>query len=176
MKKYLFRKYDSSLSSFFAREKRRIVHAIGSAGKVEHVGSTAVPGLGGKGILDICVGVPKGKISSTKRKLERGGYTYRQKASVPGRIFFRCDCIFAKKKKRVHLHLVVINRKDWNEMIFFRDYLRTNPMAQKKYIDIKRRAVKIACGDGAVYMEQKEAFIVSISKKSRNKKKPRKIG
>lgn len=61
MREYVFRKYIPEYRAFYASEKKKIIKALGPTTKIEHVGSTAVPDLGGKGILDIVVGIPKSK-------------------------------------------------------------------------------------------------------------------
>ena len=70
MKKYIFRKYTPKYLKLFSSEKKRIIKALGSTVKIEQVGSTAIASLGGKGIVDIIVGVSKVKLQETKRKLE----------------------------------------------------------------------------------------------------------
>src|SRR3989344_5634917 len=78
MKKYVFRKYTQKYLEFFSLEKKRIVNALGFTVKIEHVGSTVIAGLGGKGIVDIVVGVSKAKLQEAKKKLEKAGYEFRE--------------------------------------------------------------------------------------------------
>jgi len=59
MQKYVFRKYNPEYRAFFTSEGKKITKALGLTAKIEHVGSTFIPDLGGKGILDIVVGVSK---------------------------------------------------------------------------------------------------------------------
>jgi len=76
LRKYVFRPYSQCFSRLFKLEKKRVKNILGDGARIEHVGSTAVPRLRGKGILDIIVSVGKRDIKSTKRKLERNGYTF----------------------------------------------------------------------------------------------------
>ena len=62
---------NSEYQNFFVLEKKKIAKTLGLTAKIEHIGSTAIPGLGGKGILDIAVGVLKSKIVESKKKLEK---------------------------------------------------------------------------------------------------------
>jgi GrpB-like predicted nucleotidyltransferase (UPF0157 family) len=165
MLKYVFRKYDPAYRAFFTSEKKKIAKALGSIAKIEHVGSTAIPRLGGKGILDIVVGVSKSKIAEAKKKLERAGYEFREKASYPERLFFRIDYPYKNRKRRVHIHLTRFNGRDWKEMIGFRDYLLQHPEVVEQYVKIKKEGVKKAHGDGEKYREHKEKFIENILKK-----------
>jgi GrpB-like predicted nucleotidyltransferase (UPF0157 family) len=162
MNKYVFKKYNSKYSNYFRYEKKKILAILGSRAKVEHVGSTAIRGLGGKGIVDILVGVQQGNVHKAKNKLVNALYEYRSVASVPGRIFFRKDYIYGRKVRRVHIHLVKINGKEWNQVVSFRDYLLKHPEQIKKYAAIKKQAVKTAKGDGKIYRELKNSFIQSI--------------
>jgi len=165
MQKYVFRKYNPEYQAFFTSEKKKIAKDLGSTAKIEHVGSTAIPGLGGKGILDIVVGVSKSKFGEAKKKLEKAGYEFREKASYPERLFFRIDYPYKNIKRRIHIHLTNFNGQDWKEIIDFRDYLLKHPDAVEQYIKIKKEGVKKALGDGEKYRKHKERFIRNILKK-----------
>ena len=165
MKKYVFRKYNPEYRAFFTAEKKKIVKALGSSAKIEHVGSTAIPNLGGKGILDIIVGVSKSKFAEAKKKLEKAGYEFREKASYPERLFFRIDYPYKNIKRRIHIHLTKFNGQDWKEIIGFRNYLLKYPDAVEQYVKIKKEGVKKALGDGEKYRKHKEKFIENILKK-----------
>ena len=162
MQKYIFREYNPEYRDFFISEKRKILNILGTKIKIEHVGSTAVLGLGGKGILDIVVSVPKSKFAKSKEKLEKGGYEFKEKASYPERLFFRIDYPYKKRKRRVHVHLTVFNSRDWKGMIGFRNYLLKHSNAVRRYTEIKKEAVRKAHGNGKKYRQYKENFIENI--------------
>jgi len=164
MQKYAFREYNPEYLAFFTSEKKKIVIALGSTAKIEHIGSTAIPELGGKGILDIVIGIPESKFGESKKKLEEAGYEFREKASYPEKLFFRIDSPYKNRKRRVHVHLTKFNGQDWKEMIGFRDYLLKHPEAVEQYILIKKEGVKKALGDGGIYIKHKEGFIENIVK------------
>lgn len=162
MQKYVFRKYNPEYRAFFTSEKKKIAKALGSTTKIKHVGSTSISELGGKGILDITVGVSKSKMVESKKKLEKAGYEFREKASYPKRLFFRVDYPYKNRKRRIHIHLTKFNSQDWKEIIGFRDYLLKHPGAVEQYVKIKKEGVKKALGDGEKYRKQKEKFIKNI--------------
>lgn len=166
MQKYIFRKYSSEYRVFFTLERKKIATALGSTEKIEHIGSTAIHGLGGKGILDIVVGVSKSKIVEAKKKLEKAGYKFCEKASYPERLFFRIDYPYKNRKRRIHIHLTKFNSQDWKEIISFRDYLLKHPEAVEQYVKIKKEGVKKALGDGEKYGKFKEKFIEDILRKA----------
>ncbi|MBU1178070.1 GrpB family protein [Patescibacteria group bacterium] len=163
--KYVFRKYTPLYQKYFAQERKLLKDVLGESANIEHVGSTAVPGLGGKEIVDILLGVSRSGIETAKTKLEKADYEFRPQASTPERLFFRRDYVAGQQKRRVHLHLVERVGSEWQQFIFFRDYLRENPIAVEEYIKIKKEAVKMAGGDGKKYREHKEEFIVNVLQK-----------
>jgi len=165
MQKYIFRKYNPEYLLFFASEKKKMTKIFGSTAKIEHVGSTAVPYLGGKGILDILIGISKSKFTESKKKLEKAGYEFRKKASHPERLFFRIDYPYKNIKRRIHIHLTELNGQNWKEIICFRDYLLKHPKAIEQYVKIKKEGVKKAFGDGEKYRKHKKKFIENILKK-----------
>lgn len=169
MKKYVFRKYNPEYRTFFKLEKERLRKVLPASAKIEHVGSTAISDLGGKGILDILIGVSKNKIQGTEIKLRKTGYEFREKAGAPERLFFEKDYGYKNGKRRVHIHLVRINSKNLKEVLLFRDYLKTHPEAVKEYIIIKKEAVKKARGNGEIYRKHKEKFIKNILEKAKKK-------
>jgi GrpB-like predicted nucleotidyltransferase (UPF0157 family) len=122
--------YDEAWPSLFVEERVRIERALGSwVEAIEHVGSTAVPGLTAKPILDIMVGVSS--LRDAKRcigPLEQLGYEYRGEAGVPGRLFFRKG-----NPKTHHLHVTEIGSEFWERHPVFRDYLRAHPETARNY-------------------------------------------
>jgi len=163
MKKYVFRKYDSKYRRFFSTEKGKIQKIVGSKPLIEHVGSTSIPKLGGKGILDILLAVPKNIISNTSKKLQKAGYEFRGVASTNSRLFFRRDYKTSNGSRRVHIHLTFTGSKDQKEMIAFRNYLTSHTNIAKEYEKIKINAVKFSKGKGELYKKHKEKFILDIN-------------
>lgn len=164
MQKYVFRKYNPDYRAFFAGEKKKIRRILGSPAKIEHVGSTAVSGLGGKPLVDILVGVPN--IQKAKEKLESRGYNFGEKFSTKERLVFGYDYPYKNRKRRVHLHVTKSSSRDWNEIMHFRDYLREHPEACEEYAKIKKEAIKKARGEGEIYRNHKKKFIKSILRKA----------
>lgn len=166
MKKYIFRKYSKLYPKYFKQEKNRLVKVLGKLVKIEHVGSTAVPSLGGKGILDLVVGVGVKEIKKYQNKLIKLGYEFCPDAGDKNRLFFKRDVKRLGKIRRIHLHLTKHQSQNWREMIDFRNFMLGNKSALEQYIKIKKQAVVVAKGDGEKYRKYKEKFIQSILKKS----------
>lgn len=133
----------------------------------EHVGSTAVPGLGGKGIIDICIAVDKSKLQEISSRVQQRGYEFKPKASFEHRLFHQIDLPDEKGgARRYHIHVIDINSSNYKEMIAFRDYLRTHPEDMKKYDEIKKEAAQKATEDKETYMAIKQPVIDEILTKA----------
>ena len=166
MEKYKFRPYNKDYPKLYERELRKLRNILPKNFLIEHVGSTAVLGLRGKGLIDILIAVPKSKINSTKRLLEKSNYEFRPNAGDKHRLFFRRDYISNNKTRRVHVHLTRYLSKPWCEMIAVRDYLRLNKKEAFRYEVVKRKAVKVAKGEGEIYRKYKSKYLASLSKKA----------
>lgn len=167
--KYTFHSYSSKHGGDFNKEKRMLVKILGKSVKIEHIGSTAVPRLGGKGIIDVAIGAEKKNISRIKQLLRQVGYEIREKASTPQRFFFRRVYSYSSGKQWIHVHLTLIGEKDWKEMIGFRDYLLKHPETAKDYVNVKKKALQKAQGKGEIYRKYKETFIKDILRKAKGK-------
>jgi GrpB-like predicted nucleotidyltransferase (UPF0157 family) len=172
VQKYSFKRYRKEYGVFFSEERLRLKKVLGTSAAIQHVGSTAIPGLGGKGILDIAIGIALDKIATSKEELLGGGYEFREKASTKERLFFRRDYPYGHSSRRVHIHLTKYGGRDWVEMIGFRDYLLQHPESVREYASVKKEASLIAHGDGEAYRELKESFIKgTLAKAERRFKK-----
>lgn len=154
MPKYIFKPYLPVFSKLFVNEKKRIISAIdlSEAPIVEHVGSTAVPNLGGKGIIDISINADKKDFDYVARTLRSLGYEYRPDWSTNDRWYFKTELPDEiEGMRRYHVHLITKDSNEWDNFIKFRDYLRKHPEAVKEYSELKKNAVEDAHGDGEKY-------------------------
>ena len=125
----------------FLDERKRIAEALGPVAKgVEHYGSTAVPGMRAKPILDILIGVnPFADWEKCKVPLEGLGYDYAANAGVPGHHIFGRG---RDSTERTHLaHVVEFLGESWRANLALRDALRRDPHLRARYIEVKERAV-----------------------------------
>jgi len=162
MQKYKFRKYNPKYLKYFQQEKEKLIQILGPKIKIEHIGSTSIPELGGKGIIDIAIGT--NKLQTVKKLLKQTKYEFHLQANHPERLFFQIDYSEKNRFRRVHLHLTKLNSADWKNTLKFRNYLIQNPELQKQYTKIKKQALKISPGDGKKYREYKKQFIDKILK------------
>ena len=156
--------YDPWWPRLFAEEARRIKEVCGPV-DVEHVGSTGVPGLAAKPILDLMIGVMSFSEAGGLIPLIEGlGYVFLGTYGIEGRLFFR-----APEPCTHHLHTVEKNGQFWEDEILFRDYLRSHPSAGAAYVALKRElAIKFA-NDRPAYTEAKGEFINTCLRRARER-------
>ncbi len=155
--------YTSGWARRFAAEKRRLAHYLPARGlRIEHIGSTAVPGLDAKPIIDIAVAATSlSRLPSLIDALVRARYTYKGEYGLAGRHFFvRGDPVTH------HLHLVLQGSRHWMRWIAFRDHLRRFPEEAAAYNDFKRDLARRYANDRDAYTKAKTPFINAMLRKA----------
>jgi len=153
--------YDPEWPRRFEAERHILTNVFaGCKAIVEHVGSTAVPGLGAKPVLDIMIGVPL-LIEAERRipALEAHGYEYVEEyeRELPDRRYFRKPRL---GPRAVHLHCVLTGSDFWIRHLAFRDHLRAHPDTAAAYDELKRRlATRVS---KAEYTDAKSPFIENV--------------
>ena len=172
MKKYVFKPYSNSFPQLFEKEKLRI-SSIRKDMIIEHVGSTAVPNLGGKGIIDIAIGVNIEQMDFVAKGLQALGYEFRAIWDTPDRRYFKMDLPDLEEgTRKYHIHVMDPESIEFKEMIFFRDYLRDHPDEAKTYGDLKRKAAEEIEENGEKYRKLKEPIFKKIlAKRSKRSEK-----
>ncbi len=161
MKLYKYRRYKKKYLKLFEKEKRELKRILPFS-QIEHIGSTSIKGMGGKGVIDIIIGVEKKLIKISRKILINNNYTYKE--VIDNRYFFiKEKGIFVKK--RFHTHLTIYNNDIWKKALKFRDFLRKNKKAREKYSILKKHACEICSGEGKLYRKYKEDFIKKILNK-----------
>lgn len=167
MNKYSYRLYKFEFPQIYDKEKVLIEKSIEGDFQIAHIGSTAVPGLGGKGIIDIMIGTKKDKMKNIVNQAEKLGYVYIPQASYPNRLFLHKPYPEDfDKETTYHLHIANIDSDEWKNTIAFRDYLRAHPEDLEKYAQIKQQASNAANEDKETYMRLKADVIREILKKT----------
>jgi GrpB-like predicted nucleotidyltransferase (UPF0157 family) len=159
--------YDPQWPHRFAEESAAIRSAIGKwAVRVEHIGSTAVPGLPAKPIIDIMVGLHRlSDADHCLAPLAAIDYEYipEYESAIPERRYFRKG----PQTRHFHLHMVEIESEFWNRHLAFRDYLRSHLQTAKAYEVLKRRLAASYQADREGYTEAKTDFIQSVLAQAR---------
>jgi GrpB-like predicted nucleotidyltransferase (UPF0157 family) len=152
--------YDPTWPRLFADEAERIRAVMGPELLIalEHMGSTSVPGLVGKPILDVLGGYPPGASATAYiGALVHAGYAHRGEQGIPGREYFRRGdpCAY-------HLHLSIHDGVFWREQLAFRDALRAAPGLRIEYAAIKVELAEQFPRDREAYTDGKNAFVRAV--------------
>jgi GrpB-like predicted nucleotidyltransferase (UPF0157 family) len=155
--------YDPQWPRLFEREATRIRGALGeSALVVEHVGSTSVPGLAAKPIIDIVLVVDdSADESSYVPRLEAAGYVLRLRE--PDWFEHR---LFKGPDTKVNLHVFTRGCVEVGRMIAFRDHLRTNEEDRRRYEDSKRELAARRWKYQQHYADAKTTVVSEIMEKA----------
>ncbi len=152
----------------FEDEKRVLRNALSEvSARIEHIGSTAVPGLAAKPIIDIMIGLDDFSIADELvPKIEALGYDYIKKyeSVMPFRRFF----VKETGRVRTHqIHMVCVTSEFWERHILFRDYLRRNPETAAEYAAMKKELAEREWIDVNEYADAKTEFIRDIENRAR---------
>lgn len=151
--------YDTGWTALFQAERERIAAAIGGdVLDIQHVGSTSIPGMIAKPILDIGVAVANFEHAAVCiAPLQALGYEYRGEYGIPRRHYF-----VKGEPCAYHLHMVERESDDWRTMTDFRDYLIRHPELARTYAELKQRLAQQFADDRPAYQAGKAAFIEQI--------------
>lgn len=155
--------WDKEWTVLFKNEKQRILELVKDDNiKVHHIGSTSVPNLKSKPILDIAVEVSDlREINKYTNLLNQLGYVSLGNAILPDRYYF------IKGNPRTHqIHLYEKNNKFLKDQIFFRDILRTNSVIKNEYEVLKLKLAEANQNNKHKYADMKTEFITSVLKSS----------
>ncbi|PLX25528.1 GrpB family protein [Candidatus Parcubacteria bacterium] len=156
--------YDPKWKKSFENEKNKLKNF----GQIEHIGSTAVPGLYAKPIIDIAIGVDSLKnneVEKYKKPLADIEYKYVREERPDEHLFVK-----GPEELRTHyLHMIEINSKAWKDYILFRNYLIDNPEVREKYTKLKKELSKKFAEDRKSYTAGKIDLVQKIIKQANEK-------
>lgn len=146
-------------------EKQNLENIIGkeSVIRINHIGSTAVPGLLAKPTIDILLEIRNNKDTNQLiNQLERSGYIYspQPEKPAPHMMFMKGYTIRGFEGQAYHLHIRYAG--DWDEL-YFRDYLMSHPEAVREYAQLKRQLKEKLEHDRDGYTQAKTGFIQGIT-------------
>jgi len=131
--------YNPDWADQFHRERELLLEALGSVEAcIEHIGSTSVPGLASREIIDIMIGLRDfNEADDLVPRIVALGYTYvpQYEDEMPYRCFFRK---IQDGRVTHHIHMVEMDKQFWQKHLLFRDYLRQDPEAAAEYALFKK--------------------------------------
>lgn len=152
--------YDPSWPLTFEALRNRVEGGLGAlAVRIEHVGSTSVPGLAAKPIIDLDVVVAsRDDVPKAIEALGRFAYVHQGDLGIPGREAFRGPATVPGH----HLYLCAADSAELRRHLAFRDYLRAHPDSVAEYARVKRELAARFPEDRDAYTEGKTAFVEGI--------------
>jgi GrpB-like predicted nucleotidyltransferase (UPF0157 family) len=165
--------YDPRWPELFEEEKRHLLCCLPAelVRRIEHFGSTAVPGLASKPIVDTLVEVTG--LEDTRQRivpiLEAQGYEYFWRPSSGDDVppfyawFIKRD---ANGKRTHHIHMVEAHFEHWDRLLF-RDYLIEHPQIARQYGHLKQSLANAHQDDRVAYARAKTAFILQVTEAAR---------
>jgi GrpB-like predicted nucleotidyltransferase (UPF0157 family) len=154
--------HDPSWAERFEEEKGKLAGIFdGQAVGIEHIGSTSVPDLCAKPIVDVLVGLRELEVSEEQiAAMQELGYEYLGEYGLPGRLFFRKD------PRTHHVHVVQHGGMHWDRQLTFRDALRTDTDERRRYDEFKRKLAAAGYSRES-YTELKTPFIREVGARAR---------
>ena len=161
--KIYIEEYNPEWAGQYEYEKEQLCNALGDAVLgIEHIGSTSIPGIWAKTIVDIMIGVKSLPLEKSQIcKVIELGYEYLGEAGVSGRIYFR-----KRFPKAYNVHITQFGNLIWNNNILLRDFLRSNKDEAMRYSELKKMIISEGVNNLLEYSERKADFINEILKKA----------
>ena len=151
--------YTNEWARLFQEEKSHLLAAVVEyVLDIQHVGSTSMPGMIAKPIIDIAIAVKNFEEAKVCIKpIERLGYEYKGEFGIPRRHYF------TKGNPRTHhIHMNEISSRDWSDQITFRNYLLQHQEIAKEYVELKLALAQRYPTDRQSYTDSKASFVKRV--------------
>lgn len=159
--------YDINWPVLFEKEKNILKHIFNSKLRIEHIGSTAVPGLSAKPTIDILIEKPC-DITDTQiiTIMTQNGYIH-MKEQMQHLMFVKGYGPAGLEKESFHIHMGPLDQSWLWDRIYFRDYLQKNNAEVRTYENMKRKLIQENQNDRESYTEGKSTYIQKITQKAK---------
>jgi GrpB-like predicted nucleotidyltransferase (UPF0157 family) len=147
----------------FAEELKLVADALGNnVIKIHHIGSTSIPGIYAKPIIDMLVEVANiDQVDAFNPPMIALGYEVMGEHGIPGRRFFMKEI---NQIRTHHIHAFKVGSHDVERHLAFRDYMILYPESAQKYSELKQDLAKKFPNDIESYMDGKNGFIKNMEK------------
>ena len=151
--------YDPRWPERFASSSQEVVAALGSSLLgIHHIGSTAIPGIHAKPVIDMLVAASDlAAVDRRAADLESIGYEVMGEFGIAGRRYFRRDSAAGERTDQVHVFEE--GSPHVRRHLAFRDFMRDHPALARQYGALKQRLAEAHPNDIEAYMDGKDAFI-----------------
>ena len=160
--------YAPEWSVCFEREKASLQKVLGSKVlDIQHVGSTSIPGMLAKPIIDIAIAVVDFEEAKACIPLvESLGYEYKGEFGIPRRHYF------VKGDPRLfHIHMSELASIEWQNTLLFRNYLRQHMEFAEEYMQLKQQLALQYPQDREAYLNGKTAFVEQVLQLARDQER-----
>ena len=152
--------YDPAWPAMFARQAAELRDALGAVAlRIDHIGSTAIPRLAAKPVIDVQISVTDFEpLDAYRGPLERLGYVFRADNPDRTKRYFREP----PGQRRTHIHVRRAGSFSEQFALLFRDFMRAHPDVAAEYADLKIKLAERYSGDRTAYTDAKGPFIWSV--------------
>jgi GrpB-like predicted nucleotidyltransferase (UPF0157 family) len=155
--------YDETWPATFSSLKAEIAPLLGEVAiAIEHVGSTAVPGLAAKPVIDMNIVVRRHDIPKAIELLSTLGYVHVGDQGIVDREAFK----YSSDKPAHHLYVSPDDSAEMQRQLLFRNYLRAHPEVAHQYGELKKKLAEQHRNDRVAYTDAKTGFIVGVIQKA----------
>ena len=160
-----FRAYDPEFAEI-ARLLRAAIQNVEPQLQVEHVGSTSVPGCGGKGIIDLAILYPQGLLARTRAVLDGLGFQKQDGPEpFPETRPMRVGSVEHEGRPfRIHAHVIALDSAELGELVWFREMLQRDSVLRQCYEARKKAILAMGVQDPLEYCKAKGVFITDVLK------------
>ncbi|GAF89235.1 unnamed protein product [marine sediment metagenome] len=157
--------YNPNWKKMYKEESEKIKNILNDIiVDIHHIGSTAIPGIKAKPVIDILVEVKNLEaVDQYNNKMEELGYEVMGEHGIPKRRFFRKG----GNKRTHHIHIFQVGNEEIERHINFKEYLITHPDKGREYSKLKEKLVNKYTYDVENYTNSKSDFIKEIDKKAK---------
>lgn len=166
MNRVVITEYDPNWPELFQQEATRLRNLLGEdlVQHIEHFGSTAIPGMAAKPVIDMLVEIPS--FGRAKQEalpiLDADGFAYCWRYDRPPGHIMLIKGLSLNGSRTHHLHMAPAGHRLW-ERLYFRDYLRTHRSEALRYEQLKRDLAHRFAGDCEAYTEAKGEYVQMIT-------------
>lgn len=154
--------HDPNWAELFRQEAAAVSAALGqNVVRIHHIGSTAIPGIYAKPIIDLLVEVTDiNAVDEYNSAMKELGYESMGEFGITGRRFFRKEN--AHEIRTHHVHTFASDNPETTRHVAFRDFLIANPLWAQEYSELKRQLTKAHPDSIEDYMDGKDPFIKNV--------------
>ncbi len=165
MRRVIVKDHDPAWEAEYERESARLVAVLGdNVLACHHIGSTAIPTIGAKPVIDILLVVSSLDLLDARNETMIGlGYLPKGENGIAGRRYYRKG---SDELHTHHVHAFAKGHPDIARHLAFRDYMRTHPKAAREYDRLKRELAARYPLDIGSYIDGKDAFIKEIDRQA----------